>query len=52
MKKRSQKNNFVDSWFLLDFEEAILNEYTLLKNWPLFRRWRLKRALNNWNREE
>lgn len=43
-------SDWLDSAYLLDFEKFLLSK-TLLKNLPILRNWRLKRAYEKWNRE-
>ena len=57
MKKRKGiqkkiRSEFYNSQYLKDFEEWLLRNYTLLKNIPLFRNWRLRRAYDKWNKEQ
>ena len=56
--KRSQKSqwlndsDYLDSESLKGFEVYLLKKFTLLKTIPLFRSYRLGRAIAAWNREE
>ncbi len=50
-RKPQLNNDWLDSAYLLGFEKFLLSK-TLLKNLPIFRSWRLKRAYEKWNREQ
>lgn len=51
MKNQKKKSySWIDSTYLLDFEKYVLDKYSLLKNWPILRKWRLGRAIDKWNR--
>lgn len=47
-----QQTNFVDSDSLKEFENYLLNKYSLLKTLPFFKSLRLRFAINKWNRKD
>ena len=50
-REKIKEEVFLDSTYLLDFEDYILDKYSLFRVIPIFKGLQLRLAFNKWNKK-